>query len=54
MSAVTHYGPVYEPRPVNGGSFSACRSDQCGTLTTHKPWVTCESCKNTEAYRNGK
>lgn len=50
-----HYGPVWEPRPPLGDSLAACRPGPhgIGTLTTHKPWVTCEECKYTEVYRNG-
>lgn len=53
---VLHYGPHYgdhlEPR---GHSLAACRPGEVpSNLTTHKPWVTCPACKQTEAYRNGR
>jgi hypothetical protein len=55
MPAV-HFGPVYGPGLLpHGHSFAACRpGDVPGNLTTHKPWVTCDACRQTEAYRNGK
>lgn len=51
-----HYGPVYTPRPPLGDSLAACRPGphDCGCLTTTKSWVSCEQCKQTEAYRNGQ
>lgn len=51
-----HYGPIYGPALLpNGHSFAACRPGaEPGSLTMHKPWVTCEPCKQTEAYRNGR
>lgn len=50
-----HYGPVYYPPPGRGESMAACRpGPEASTLTTHKPWVTCEKCKQTEKYRYAK
>jgi hypothetical protein len=51
-----HYGPVYGDRLLpRGDSLAACRpGPKPGSLTTHKPWVTCVPCKQTEAYRNGR
>lgn len=50
---VVHYGPVYYPPPSRGESMAACRpGPEASTLTTHKPWVTCQECKQAEAYKN--
>jgi hypothetical protein len=51
-----HFGPVYGDRLVpRGDSLAACRPGphKPASMTTHKPWVTCEACKQSEAYRNG-
>ena len=51
---VLHYGPVYRRSGPFGESLAACAPGPVpSNLTTHKPWVTCETCKQTEAYRNG-
>lgn len=52
--AVLHYGPVYR-HGSTGQSLAACAPGPVpSSITTHKPWVTCEACKLTEAYRSGR
>lgn len=41
-----HYGPFYGDGPLpHGDSLALCRPGPTpGSLTTHKPWVTCDAC----------
>jgi hypothetical protein len=49
-----HYGPVWYKREVAGEySFAACEIRAPAVLSTHKPWVNCEACKQTKEFRSG-
>lgn len=55
VTPVLHYGPVYHHKGPFGNSLASCRpGPEPSNLTTHKPWVTCEACKQTVAYREGR
>lgn len=43
---VIHYGPMwFKRRAEHFNSFAACDAGPPNVMSTHKPWVTCEACK---------
>ncbi len=49
--SVIHFGPVWYKRGLGERfSFAACEIEGPHLLTTHVPWVTCDSCKQAKSF----
>lgn len=48
---VIHYGPVWFKRGLaQNFSLAACEAAPPNAMSTHKPWVNCEDCRQSKDF----
>lgn len=50
-TVIIHYGPVWYKRGMEHFSFAACEALPPNAMSTHKPWINCEACKQTREFK---